>query len=192
MGLSSPSKCNWPVGCGSMKGAVGDPWSGHRSLSQVRFAEPSAVGQMNLSSLWYMQTFVECPVLEICKVLGTHTKKTKLFCIHDRSPGSKIGKTQISSLSWAAGHVWAWDWVHTRLGIADSAARFDLPLASPGPISQTSLSSSHHSEVSRVVVSFCPPIAKSRGWVEPTGIIWKKARACLSLPPLRRALVAMV
>ena len=72
-----------------------------------------------------------------------------------------------------------------------SAAKLDLPLESAGPSSQEFSSSSHHSDVSKLEVPFCPPTARSLRCVDPTGIIWKKALACCRLPPLLRALVAM-
>ena len=72
-----------------------------------------------------------------------------------------------------------------------SAAKFDLPLESAGPSSQEFSSSSHHSDVSRVWYAPSPPTARSRGRVDPTGIIWKKALAWRRLPPLLSALVAM-
>ena len=53
------------------------------------------------------------------------------------------------------------------------AAKLDLPVESAGPSSHEFSSSSHHSVVSKLEVPLCPPTARSRGWVDPTGIIWK-------------------
>ena len=36
-----------PVSCGSIFGALGGPWSGHRVVLQVAVVEGSDVGQMN-------------------------------------------------------------------------------------------------------------------------------------------------
>ena len=60
-----------------------------------------------------------------------------------------------------------------------SEEKLDLPVVvSVGPSSQEFSSSCHHSEVSKVEYAPCPPIARSRGCVDPTGTIWKKALAC--------------
>ena len=64
---------------------------------------------------------------------------------------------------------------HTRFGGAICAAKLNLSVAISGPSSQEFSSSSHHSDVLEADVPLCPPIAMSRGWVKPTGIIWKKA-----------------
>merc|ERR1719192_3199304 len=72
------------------------------------------------------------------------------------------------------------------------AAKFDLGVEAAGPSSQESSSCSHHSDVSKVAVSFCPPIAKRRGCFNPTGIIWKNALACRRFPPHLLALFPML
>ena len=71
------------------------------------------------------------------------------------------------------------------------APKFDLLVESVGPSSHLLSSSSHHSDVSSVEVSFCPPIASSRGCFDPIGIILKKALGCRRFPPFLRALDSM-
>ena len=80
------------------------------------------------------------------------------------------GAKEDPSMGGTEGIVWIVSAQTTCAG-AMSAAKFDLPIESAGPSSQEFSSSSHHSDVSKVEVPFCPPTAKSRGWVDPTGII---------------------
>ena len=92
-----------------------------------------------------------------------------------KAPEFTVEKTHVWLAFWAAGQEWAWGSIseQTRRGGAMIAAKLDLPLERAGPSPQEFSSSSHHSDVSRVEVPFCPPTARSRGSGDPTGIIWK-------------------
>ena len=76
----------------------------------------------------------------------------------------------------------------TRWAGTMMASKFDLSVESAGPSSHLFSSSSHHSDVSKIEVPVCPPIASSRGCFDPTGIILKKALGCRRAPPFLRAL----
>ena len=94
-------------------------------------------------------------------------------------PDSIVGKVQVRLEFPATGQEWSVRPVSEQTSCDEdmTAAKFALSEASLGPSCQVSSSSSHHSVVSRAVVPFVPPIARIRGKVVPTGIIWKKALA---------------
>ena len=168
-------------------GAIGGPWSGHLALLHVTFVDRLTVGQMNSSS-WLMQTWavlpeylsypyqeLNCALVCPQAVTLVEWRYWQKKWVMIEVPEPSVGKIHVCPVFWAAGQEWAGGSIseQTRWGGAMSAAKFDLPVESSGPSSQVFSSSSHHSDVARAKVPFCPPTTRSRGWVDPTGIIRK-------------------